>query len=161
MNHQLPPLPYAMDALQPYVSQETLEYHYDNRCVTMVISREMMKQAGAKGEDVEGINTIPRQIDGALLGITIRERKTGGYKISMRGQPPMDCSVLCAQFGGGGHAGAAGCVFDEPLEVVKKRLVEAVGAYFAENKLLGSTWRKEWQYGWHSGHRQTKGIYVL
>ena len=115
---------------------ETLEYHYDNRCVTMVISREMMKQAGAKGEDVEGINTIPRQIDGALVGITIRERKTGGYKISLRGQPPMDCSVICAQFGGGGHAGAAGCVFDEPLETVKQKLVEAVGAYFAETKLL-------------------------
>lgn len=25
---QLPPLPYAMDALQPYLSKETLEYHY-------------------------------------------------------------------------------------------------------------------------------------
>jgi Fe-Mn family superoxide dismutase len=25
---QLPPLPYAMDALQPYISKETLEYHY-------------------------------------------------------------------------------------------------------------------------------------
>src|SRR4029079_1956355 len=28
MKHKLPPLPYAMDALAPHVSQETLEYHY-------------------------------------------------------------------------------------------------------------------------------------
>ena len=28
MEHKLPPLPYAMDALAPHVSQETLEYHY-------------------------------------------------------------------------------------------------------------------------------------
>lgn len=28
MTHTLPPLPYAKDALQPYISQETLEYHY-------------------------------------------------------------------------------------------------------------------------------------
>ena len=28
MQHQLPPLPYAMDALQPHISKETLEYHY-------------------------------------------------------------------------------------------------------------------------------------
>jgi Fe-Mn family superoxide dismutase len=28
MEHTLPPLPYAMDALQPYMSKETLEYHY-------------------------------------------------------------------------------------------------------------------------------------
>jgi len=26
--HQLPALPYAMDALSPYISSETLEYHY-------------------------------------------------------------------------------------------------------------------------------------
>ncbi len=28
MPHTLPPLPYAMDALQPIISKETLEYHY-------------------------------------------------------------------------------------------------------------------------------------
>ncbi len=26
--HELPPLPYAMDALAPHISRETLEYHY-------------------------------------------------------------------------------------------------------------------------------------
>ena len=28
MEHTLPPLPYAKDALQPHISAETLEYHY-------------------------------------------------------------------------------------------------------------------------------------
>jgi Fe-Mn family superoxide dismutase len=28
MEHQLPPLPYAKDALQPHISAETLEFHY-------------------------------------------------------------------------------------------------------------------------------------
>jgi Fe-Mn family superoxide dismutase len=28
VQHQLPPLPYALDALQPHISRETLEYHY-------------------------------------------------------------------------------------------------------------------------------------
>ena len=28
MAHTLPPLPYAMDALAPHISKETLEYHY-------------------------------------------------------------------------------------------------------------------------------------
>src|SRR3569833_2613361 len=28
MEHTLPPLPYALDALQPTISKETLEYHY-------------------------------------------------------------------------------------------------------------------------------------
>ena len=29
MSHELPPLPYSHDALQPHISQETLEYHHD------------------------------------------------------------------------------------------------------------------------------------
>lgn len=28
MNHELPPLPYALDALEPYISKQTLEFHY-------------------------------------------------------------------------------------------------------------------------------------
>jgi len=28
MEHTLPPLPYAMDALEPHISKETFEYHY-------------------------------------------------------------------------------------------------------------------------------------
>ena len=27
MEHQLPPLPYPIDALEPHYSKETLEYH--------------------------------------------------------------------------------------------------------------------------------------
>ena len=28
MEHKLPPLPYAVDGLQPHISKETLEFHY-------------------------------------------------------------------------------------------------------------------------------------
>jgi len=36
MEHTLPPLPYAMDALQPHISKETLEYHYGKHHQTYV-----------------------------------------------------------------------------------------------------------------------------
>ncbi|KKB63090.1 superoxide dismutase [Robbsia andropogonis] len=36
MEHQLPPLPYAKDALQPHMSAETLEYHYGKHHQTYV-----------------------------------------------------------------------------------------------------------------------------
>jgi Fe-Mn family superoxide dismutase len=36
MEHTLPPLPYAMDALAPHISQETLEYHYSKHHQTYV-----------------------------------------------------------------------------------------------------------------------------
>ena len=36
MEHTLPPLPYPMDALQPHMSKETLEYHYGKHHQTYV-----------------------------------------------------------------------------------------------------------------------------
>jgi len=36
MEHKLPPLPYALDALAPHVSKETLEYHYGKHHQTYV-----------------------------------------------------------------------------------------------------------------------------
>ena len=36
MEHTLPPLPYAIDALAPHISQETLEYHYSKHHQTYV-----------------------------------------------------------------------------------------------------------------------------
>ena len=36
MEHKLPPLPYAKDALAPHISAETLEYHYGKHHATYV-----------------------------------------------------------------------------------------------------------------------------
>ena len=36
MAHELPPLPYAKNALEPHISQETLEYHYGKHHQTYV-----------------------------------------------------------------------------------------------------------------------------
>jgi len=36
MEHTLPALPYAMDALQPHISKETLEFHYGKHHQTYV-----------------------------------------------------------------------------------------------------------------------------
>ena len=36
MTHELPPLPYAKNALEPHISQETLEYHYGKHHQTYV-----------------------------------------------------------------------------------------------------------------------------
>lgn len=36
MEHKLPELPYAMDALQPHISKETLEFHYGKHHQTYV-----------------------------------------------------------------------------------------------------------------------------
>jgi superoxide dismutase, Fe-Mn family len=56
MTHTLPELPYAMDALEPHISRETLEYHYGKHHRTYVDKLngliEGTEFAGASLEDI-------------------------------------------------------------------------------------------------------------
>lgn len=56
MAFELPPLPYALNALQPYISQETLEYHYGKHHQTYVTNLNNLtantEYAGKSLEDV-------------------------------------------------------------------------------------------------------------
>jgi superoxide dismutase, Fe-Mn family len=52
MEHVLPPLPYAMDALQPHISKETLEYHYGKHHQTYVTNLNNL----IKGTEFENLS---------------------------------------------------------------------------------------------------------
>lgn len=58
MEHQLPPLPYPMDGLQPYISQETLEYHYGKHHQAYVTNlNNLIKDTEFKDASLEAIVT--------------------------------------------------------------------------------------------------------
>lgn len=52
MEHALPPLPYSMDALQPHISKETLEYHYGKHHQTYVTNLNNL----IKGTEFENLS---------------------------------------------------------------------------------------------------------
>jgi Fe-Mn family superoxide dismutase len=51
MPFTLPDLPYAKNALAPYLSQETLEYHHDKHHSTYVTNLNTLTAAGGVGDD--------------------------------------------------------------------------------------------------------------
>ena len=56
MEHQLPPLPFAMDALQPHMSRETLEYHYGKHHKTYVDNlNRLIKNTQHENQQLEEI----------------------------------------------------------------------------------------------------------
>ena len=61
------------------------------------------------------------------IGITVKEKEDGNYKISMRSAGDADVSAVCANFGGGGHKAAAGCTVSGTLEEVERAVVTAAG----------------------------------
>ena len=56
MEHKLPELPYAMDALQPHMSQETFEYHYGKHHQAYVTNlNNLIKGTEYENLDLEAI----------------------------------------------------------------------------------------------------------
>ena len=106
---------------------ESLSFYFNGHCAVAQISQKMIQQTGATDDDVDGISGIPRQIEGVQIGVFIREKQDGAYKISVRSHASIDASAICAKFGGGGHHSAAGCTIQEPLDEVKAKLVQAAG----------------------------------
>lgn len=103
---------------------ESMELTLDGKCAILVLTDEMQKMAPP--EDLEGIKAITRQIEGVQIGITMRQKSTNGYKISIRTHPPFDASAICGKLGGGGHLRAAGCEVELPLIEAKAAVLNAV-----------------------------------
>lgn len=95
----------------------------DDKCAMVYTTCEMVEGMG--DDETEGIASIPRQIEGVKLGITIREKQGGEYKVSARTNGDVDACAFCAQFGGGGHVAAAGCTIKGTLEGTIEKLKEA------------------------------------
>ena len=65
MTYELPPLPYAMDALAPHISAETLEYHYGKHHAAYVANLNKL----VPGSDYEGasVEELVMQASGGLF----------------------------------------------------------------------------------------------
>ncbi|MES2832819.1 MAG: superoxide dismutase [Fe] [Pseudomonadota bacterium] len=65
MEHTLPPLPYAIDALAPHISKETLEYHYGKHHQTYVTNLNNL----IKGSEFENapLEDIVRKASGGVF----------------------------------------------------------------------------------------------
>ncbi|EDP61639.1 Superoxide dismutase [alpha proteobacterium BAL199] len=56
MAFELPPLPYAYDALAPYMSAETLEFHHDKHHNAYVVNgNNLLKDSGLEGKSLEEV----------------------------------------------------------------------------------------------------------
>lgn len=105
---------------------DTITYYYDDRCAVVAATLDMRRRLGVADDELEGLASIPRRVEGVLVGITMREREEGGFKVSVRCDSQVNAAEFCAKFGGGGHAAAAGCSVKGSLEEARKKLVDAL-----------------------------------
>lgn len=98
----------------------------DEKIASIMITKEMLKRNIISFNDVDGITSYTRDINGVEVGILLKEKKENEIKVSLRSKTYVDVSKIAQSFGGGGHIRAAGCTIYSNIEDAKKQLVDAV-----------------------------------
>lgn len=109
---------------------DTVRYYYGGTCALIYITQEMVEKAGATQAELGTLSSLPRQIEGVEIGVTLRQRGDS-FKVSVHTGGTLDAAALCAKLGGGGHFRAAGCVIRAPLPQAVRTLVELIGLELA------------------------------
>jgi phosphoesterase RecJ-like protein len=102
----------------------TIKVTLGGKLATLEVSDEMLKEAGATAEMVEGMVNYARGIRGVEVGALL-SRKGNQVRASLRGRGHADVARVCAAFGGGGHHDAAGCEIGAKDLAAAREILEA------------------------------------
>ncbi len=117
----------------------TVETTLGGRVAFMTVTREMVQAARASWDDTDGLPNYVRAIEGVECGVLLTPAKQGGIRVSLRSKGAViDAAAVCAELGGGGHRGAAGCTLPgEDLGEAKARVRAALAAALGEGAKAG------------------------
>ena len=111
----------------------SLRLHCGGRVCVGTLAEGIFEATGSSPEDTEGLVDYARSIEGVDIGVLIEERAGGAVKASLRAkEPSFRVDQIAAQFGGGGHACAAGLNVAKPPADFAGELVAAVARRLAE-----------------------------
>jgi phosphoesterase RecJ-like protein len=98
-----------------------------------------LERYGIKSEDLDGIAEHPRSIAGTRLAIFFRDLGHGKVKVSFRSTGGVDVNQLARQFGGGGHAKAAGALVAGSLDAARAQVIDAARAAIGPRSVAGAS----------------------
>jgi len=111
---------------------DSLQLLADGRAAAMILRARDFAETGARPDETERLVDIPQQVGSvqAIAMITEVEGDNGPQtRVSFRSKPlpgALNVADLAAQFGGGGHARAAGAKIDGPVDEVAPRVIQAL-----------------------------------
>ena len=119
------------------IAMDSLAFFSQGLVAILEVPYSLFARTGVEENDLDGIASLPREIQGVVLGVTLKEKADGKVKVSVRANPPADASQLCSRLGGGGHQGAAGCSLGQvTLEQARQTMEQACYQYVKELGLL-------------------------
>jgi bifunctional oligoribonuclease and PAP phosphatase NrnA len=102
----------------------------DDRAAVMVITEHDMAETGAVDQDLSNIANMARQVAGVEVAMLFREVDAQTTKVSLRSRGTFNSAAFLKQFGGGGHAGAAGATFNTSIDQARFLVLERLKAHY-------------------------------
>lgn len=122
---------WARIRLEQYILNN-MEVYFSERCAVFCITEELRQSLNVQNEEFDGVAGLPLQIQGMEIAVTIKEKKPGEYKVSMRSAGRINVSAMCQELGGGGHVCAAGCLVKGTLDDAKAQILRVAGKALGE-----------------------------
>lgn len=102
----------------------SMQLFLNNRLAIMCLTPADFARTGATPDETEDFVNEPMKALDVVVSILLTQQDDGRVRASLRSRNRVDVAALAGEFGGGGHARAAGFRSDLPLDVLKIRLVE-------------------------------------
>ncbi|MCI8398590.1 MAG: phosphoesterase RecJ domain-containing protein [Oscillibacter sp.] len=110
-----------------------IEYHDEGRIAVLAVPLDLIERIGADDSDTDDLAALGGSIEGVDCAVTMRERKPGVWRISLRTNPQaVNATRACSLLGGGGHAAAGGCTVETTFEDAKLRILAAIAQTASE-----------------------------
>lgn len=100
-----------------------IRFYRNGAIAVAIVTQDMLREAGAEEEDLDNLAALAGRCESSRVNITIREKEDGSCRVSVRSFRDVDSCAICAVFGGGGHAMAAGCTVKGSPEHVRDLMV--------------------------------------
>ena len=91
-----------------------------------VAPKRYLDELGLGKDALEGFASWLRKLRGVRVGLFVREDAPSFSKISLRSMGDVELHPVAAQFGGGGHAAAAGAEINLPPDEAAERVLQAL-----------------------------------
>lgn len=108
-------------------AMQSLELLAGGRLAVMRIAKQDFADTRAHVPDTENLINVPLQIRTVQVSILVTEPpESGPIRVSLRSKGQVDVARFAEQFGGGGHARAAGLKLEESFQGAHDRVVQAM-----------------------------------
>ena len=107
--------PFSTLALWGRILAGAAERH-DGRIVFAAMTADMLRETATDAVASEGFIDLLASTKAADITVVFKEADPSGIRVSVRTSARADAVAITSAFGGGGHARAAGCTVNAPLD---------------------------------------------